>query len=832
KTLAEIEAIKVTDRYLDDSVDLKASVTIKVDEFKEVIVRAIKNAVATNGVSADDAISIGISTSISKSTDATADAEGLAQAYGTFAVTAINNDNRITGVVLDAYQSNVNFDATGTIKTDLTEEVSTKNQLKDAYNMRGASAIGKEWFEQAAAYAEFVTGMNKEDIDGIKVEKGYAAEEDLKASVTVHVTDFNTALVKALTSDMVANTRVAKFGMGTLILRDSSSSATADKNGTAQTDAAVAGVILDKEGKVVSVAIDVNQTKIAVSGDGKIATPFDTTFRTKYELKEDYNMKKFSAAKYEWYEQAESFMQYCIGKDLAEIESIKITDNYVDDSLVDLKASVTIHAGELKEVVVRAIKNAKDTRGVSVNDVVSIGISTSIAKSTDASADGDGLAQAYGTIAVLAVDENNKISAALLDAYQSNVNFDTKGVIKTDLTEEVATKNELKDAYNMRGASSIGKEWFEQAAAYADFAEGKDKTGIEGIKVEKGYAAEEDLKASVTVHVTDFNTALVKALTSDYIANARYSKFGYGTLILRTSSSSATAEKDGTAQTDAYIAGVILDKEGKIASIAIDANQTKISIDAKGTVLTAADSAFKTKYELKEDYNMKKFAGSQYEWYEQIESFMKYCIGKTPAQIEGIPVTDRYLDDSVDLKASVTIKVDEIKEVVLRAIANAVPVKGVSATDKVTIGVSTSISNSKSAGSEGDGLGQAYGTFAVLAVNENGKITGAYIDAYQSNVNFDTTGTIKTDLAEEVSTKNELKDGYNMRGASAIGKEWFEQAAAYAEFVVGKDKAGIEGIKVEKGYAAEEDLKASVTVHVTDFNKAIVNGLTSDYLTK
>ncbi|MCR5154360.1 MAG: hypothetical protein K6B75_05880, partial [Lachnospiraceae bacterium] len=599
-----------------------------------------------------------------------------------------------------------------------------------------------------------------------------------------------------------------KFGMGTLITRTSSSSATADANGTAQTDAYVAGVILDSEGRVVSIAIDSNQTKIAIDVTGTVVTPFDTEFKTKYELKEDYNMKKFTGCAYEWYEQDEAFMDWCLGKTLSEIESLKLTDGYVDDS-VDLKASVTIHATDLKEVVVRAIKNAAPNSKISTSDAVTIGISTSISKSANASVEADGLAQAYGTIAVLAVSGNGTINAALLDAYQSNVNFDTTGTIKGDITPEVATKNELKDDYNMRGASAIGKEWFEQAAAYAEYVEGKDLAGVQAIKVESGYAADADIKASVTVHVTDFNNALVKGLTSDFLTNAKSGKLGVGTLILRTSSSSATAEKNGTAQTDAYVAGVILDKNGRVTSIAIDANQTKIAIDAKGTVVTSFDTEFKTKYELKEDYNMKKFAGSQYEWYEQDEAFMEYCIGKTLAEIEGIKVTERYLDDSVDLKASVTIKVDELKEVVIRAIKNAAPVKGVTTDDTVSIGISTSISKSTNASAEADGLAQAYGTFAVTAVGTNGSITGVVLDAYQSNVNFDTTGTIKTDLAEEVSTKNQLKDAYNMRGASAIGKEWFEQAAAYADFVVGKDKAGIEGIKVEKGYAAEEDLKAS-----------------------
>ena len=64
--------------------------------------------------------------------------------------------------------------------------------------MKKASKIGKEWYEQANAFAEYVVGKTAEEVKGIALdETGHAAEEDLKASVTVTITDFQSMIEKA-----------------------------------------------------------------------------------------------------------------------------------------------------------------------------------------------------------------------------------------------------------------------------------------------------------------------------------------------------------------------------------------------------------------------------------------------------------------------------------------------------------------------------------------------------------------------------------------------------------------------------------------------------------
>ena len=89
---------------------------------------------------------------------------------------------------------------------------------------------------------------------------------------------------------------------------------------------------------------------------------------------------------------------------------------------------------------------------------------------------------------------------------------DTAGHITTDLTAAPKTKNELGDDYGMRKASSIGKEWNEQAAGFCAYVTGKTVAEIKGLAVDEGgKAADADLAATVTVGIGEFQTLIEKA---------------------------------------------------------------------------------------------------------------------------------------------------------------------------------------------------------------------------------------------------------------------------------------------------------------------------------
>lgn len=281
-------------------------------------------------------------------------------------------------------------------------------------------------------------------------------------------------------------------------------------------------------------------------------------------------------------------------------------------------------------------------------------------------------------------------------------------------------------------------------------------------------------------------------------------------------SSKDAGEADGVGQIDSTIVAVTVDGDGKIVNCIIDAAQTKINFSAAGKITTALNSEVKTKNELGDDYNMKKNSGIGKEWYEQAAALAQYVKGKTIEEVKGISVNDKGAPADEDLAASVTVSIGGYVSAIEKAVANAAA-NGAKSDDKLGLGVVTTIDKSADAG-EKDGKAQAYSTYAVVTTDADGKITSCTIDASQSDVTFSAEGKVTSDLTATLKTKDELGDEYGMKGSSDIGKEWYEQAASFAQYVVGKTADEVKGITVnEEGKTTDEELSASVTVSVGGF---------------
>lgn len=325
--------------------------------------------------------------------------------------------------------------------------------------------------------------------------------EDTKAD-TAKTEDTKTKETK------VEETGAAKTGLS-VTTSIAKSTPAGDEDGLAQVDSTIAAVLVDGDGKILDCKIDAAQTKINFSAEGKLLTDKATTFKSKQELGTDYGMGKASSIGKEWNEQANAFAEYVVGKTVDEVKGIAVNEEGLAKG-EDLTASVTIHIGDFVAAVEKAVANAKDL-GAASTDKLGLGVATEMSKSTDATAE-EGLAQVYSMYSVVTTDADGKITSCYVDASQGEVNFDAKGVITSDLTAAVATKQELGDKYGMKKASSIGKEWFEQADAFSAYVTGKTASEVSGIAVnEEGLASDSDLISSVTVHVSPFISVVEKA---------------------------------------------------------------------------------------------------------------------------------------------------------------------------------------------------------------------------------------------------------------------------------------------------------------------------------
>ncbi|MDD4122419.1 MAG: hypothetical protein PHE94_06010, partial [Eubacteriales bacterium] len=192
----EVKGIAVNEEGNPTDEDLASSVTIKIGGYIDAIEKAASNA-RDLGASLNDKLGLGVVTTIAKSADA-GEEDGVAQAYTYYTATTFNAEDVITGSIIDASQTDVNFSKEGKITSDIMDSYKTKNELGDAYGMKKASSIGKEWNEQADSFAKYVAGKNLDEVKGIAVnEEGVPEEEDLTSSVTIHVGDFMTILEKA-----------------------------------------------------------------------------------------------------------------------------------------------------------------------------------------------------------------------------------------------------------------------------------------------------------------------------------------------------------------------------------------------------------------------------------------------------------------------------------------------------------------------------------------------------------------------------------------------------------------------------------------------------------
>ena len=311
-------------------------------------------------VPAEGALKTGLSVSvkISDSVSATAEAAGAAKYDVTLAAVTVDENGRIVSCVIDSIPATVEFDAAGTITSDITAQVLTKNELGDSYGMVAWGGAIAEWDKQVAAVAKYAEGKTVAELKNgdIDMTTGKAKDgTDLSSSATIYLAGYVYAIEAAVNN---AQHRGAQAGdelvLATLNSVGSSTSATADKAGNAQLDADIT-VLTKKDGKITSCYIDSLQAKIGFDATGKITTDLSAGVKTKNELGKDYGMVAWGGAIAEWNEQAAAFASYVTGKTAAEVAGIAVTET-TKPADADLSSSVTIAIGGFQALIAKAMQ--------------------------------------------------------------------------------------------------------------------------------------------------------------------------------------------------------------------------------------------------------------------------------------------------------------------------------------------------------------------------------------------------------------------------------------------------------------------------------------------
>jgi hypothetical protein len=290
------------------------------------------------------------------------------------------------------------------------------------------------------------------------------------------------------------------------------------------------------------------------------------------------------------------------------------------------------------------------------------------ASGVDSTTEYNGTASFDVTMVAVLVDDQGVIVDCIIDGISATYNFSSEGVITSDLTAPVLTKNELGPDYNMVAWGGAKAEWNEQAAALASFAVGKTVEELRnGAIDETGRApAGSDLASSASIYLAGYVDAIEAAVARAKSLGAQAGdKLKMAAITSVGSSKNADGENAGLVQLDVDVTALTV-KDSVISSCYIDSLQGKVSFDANGNITSDISAPVQSKNDLGDAYNMMAWGGAKAEWYQQAASFAAYATGKTADQVMGIAVTEGKPADA-DLASSVTISIGIFQNLIEKA---------------------------------------------------------------------------------------------------------------------------------------------------------------------
>ena len=277
----------------------------------------------------------------------------------------------------------------------------------------------------------------------------------------------------------------------------------------AQVDATFASVVLDAEGTIVAIDLDVAQSK-GVKDEAGVYTAEGFDARTKTEKGPDYGMTVASPIGAEWDAQMAAFEAWAIGKTvdyIANVELVESNGHMVAANEADLYAGCTMQITDFQLALVDALNNTVEFT-TAEEFKLGLGVVTSCSvKETSI--------EMYTDYAAVVTDANDVILAARLDAIQPKIGLEADGT--TTGIEDLRSKYTKKDDYGMTVASPIAAEWYTQADAFCAYVVGKVAADLEAIELveHNGHMValnEADLYAGCTMQVGSYIEATVKAI--------------------------------------------------------------------------------------------------------------------------------------------------------------------------------------------------------------------------------------------------------------------------------------------------------------------------------
>lgn len=264
--------------------------------------------------------------------------------------------------------------------------------------------------------------------------------------------------------------------------------------------ATAAAVVLDADGLIADCRIDEVMFDVALNG-GKPQDVAD--LRTKGERGSDYAVTSEDTGgsgelTASWREQVQAFCTFVKGKTPGAVSGIAATDG---------KSTEIAGCDLIITDFIEAVRRASDAAEKQKDGKGALHLAMTASKMEQTSDD----ALEYDVeLGAVTVDGNNTVTGCFADTLQ--VKMSIQAGVFTTVSGAVETKRAMGDAYGLKKASGIGKEWYEQAQAFDAYAVGKTATQLSGLTLDSD--GKTDAISGCTVGISGMLKNTVKAINS------------------------------------------------------------------------------------------------------------------------------------------------------------------------------------------------------------------------------------------------------------------------------------------------------------------------------
>lgn len=264
--------------------------------------------------------------------------------------------------------------------------------------------------------------------------------------------------------------------------------------------------------------------------------------------------------------------------------------------------------------------------------------------------------------AAVAVGDGGKITACRLDELETDAKLH-EGKISRE--KNVRSKYEQGYDYGLAASKPAKKEWFEQVDALCDYVVGMTAAEVAEIRLDNGVASDETLRSKCTLVITPFLEAIGKACAT---AADRGAQAG-DRLSLSLSADDRSGGSDKVVQNDVQIAAVTLNSHSVVTDCIVDvAGKTVEVVDG---AFSGETGDFRSGKDKKSGPDDTSDTVSDAEWATSARAFEEYVVGKTSTQVKATPLTDGKPSADTDLAKKCSIRVTEMLNNTLKAIAEA-----------------------------------------------------------------------------------------------------------------------------------------------------------------